>query len=104
MASPYIQASTTVQLLDCSKAWSLLTTKEKLYAYYFVKASNEGSKVCFFQRSVESPGLFLLFQEVFRVPDLQYKVIEAGLLDEDWNKFKAYAAGEIGRASCRERV
>ena len=93
MASPYIQPSTSVQLLDCSKAWSFLTTKEKLYAYYFVQASNEGSKVCFFQRSIESPGLFLLFQEVFRQADLKQKVIEAGLLEEDWTRFKAYAAG-----------
>ena len=87
-----------MQLLDCSKAWSLLTTKEKLYAYYFVKASNEGSKVCFFQRSIESPGLFLLFQEVFRQTELKQKVIEAGLLEEDWTRFKAYAAGVYNNA------
>jgi dipeptidyl-peptidase-3 len=98
MASPYIQASTPVQLLDCSKAWSLLTTQEKLYAYYFVRASNEGSKVCFFQRSVESPGLFLLFQELFKQPNLKERVLEAGLLEEDWNRFKAYAAGIYNNA------
>lgn len=93
MASPYIHTNAPVQLLDCSRAWNLLTLQEKLYAYYFSKASVEGSKVCFFQRSVESPGLFLLFQEIFTVDNLESKVKEAGLTDDEWVKFKAYAAG-----------
>ena len=93
MASPYIHTNCPIQLLDCSKAWSLLTIQEKLYAYYFSRASLEGSKVCYFQRSVESPGLFLIFQELFSVTGLEKKVREAGLLDEDWIRFKAFAAG-----------
>ena len=98
MASPYIHPRTPIQLLDCSKAWSLLTIEEKLYAYYFSQASNEGSKVCFFQRSVESPGLFLIFQELFAVASLTEKVSESGLSDEDWTKFKAYASGVYSNA------
>lgn len=98
MASPYIHTNTPIQLLDCSKAWDLLSVQEKLYAYYFSKASVEGSKVCFFQKSIESPGLFLLFQEVFSVPRLEEKVKEVGLTDEEWVKFKAYAAGVYNNA------
>ena len=98
MASPYIQPSTSVQLLDCSKAWSLLTTAEKLYAYYFSKACNEGAKICFFQRSLESPGLFLIFQELFTVPNLQSQVLESGISESDWKKFKAYVAGIFNNA------
>lgn len=98
MASPYIHTSTSVQLLDCSNAWELLTIQEKYYAYYISRASVEGSKVCFFQRSVESPGLFLIFQEVFRTENLEEKVKEAGIYNEDWTKFKAFAAGVLVNA------
>ena len=98
MASPYVHTNTPIQLLDCSKAWSLLTIQEKLYAYFFSKACVEGSKVCFFQRSLESPGLFLLFQELFSTPGLEEKVKEAGLLEDEWTKFKAFAAGVYSNA------
>lgn len=98
MASPYIQSSTPVQLLDCSKAWSFLTTTEKLYAYYFSKACNEGAKVCFFQRSLESPGLFLIFQEVFSNPSISSQIQESNISECDWKKFKAYAAGVYNNA------
>ena len=93
MSIPYISVESEVQLLDCRKSWSLLSEKEKLYSYYFSQACVEGAKICFFQRSVESPGLFLLFQELFRVPNLAEKVKEAGISDLEWKQFKAYAAG-----------
>lgn len=93
MAIPYISTATEVQLLDCRKSWELLTNTEKLYSYYFSQACVEGAKVCFFQRSVESPGLFLIFQELFATPSIENKVKEAGLSTDDWLRFKAYAAG-----------
>lgn len=98
MASPHIHTTSPIQLLDCTKAWELLTVQEKLYVHYFSQACVEGSKVCFFQRSSESPGLFLLFQELFLTPGLSELVKEAGLLDDDWVKFKAFASGVYSNA------
>lgn len=51
--------------LKCSEAFNLLTDFEKNYAYYLSKASWEGSKICLFQCSNESPLLFILFQRLF---------------------------------------
>lgn len=93
MASPYIDLSTPIQNLECQRAWDNLTIQEKLYAYFFSKASWEGSLICFFQNSYEAGGLFLLFQEIFRVSDLQSRSLAAGLTEEEWRHFLAYAAG-----------
>jgi len=93
MASPYFQTESPVQLLDCERAWGALSLNEKLYSYYFAKAAWEGSKVCWFQRSYESPGLFLLFQELFAKEGLEEKALQEGLTPEEWAQFKAYAAG-----------
>lgn len=93
MASPYIDLSSPIQILECKRAWDNLTLKEKLYAYYFSKASWEGSLICFFQNSYEAPGLFLLFQDIFSIPDLKSRALSSGLSEEEWNRFLAYAAG-----------
>lgn len=93
MASPYIHIETEVENLDCTQAWTNLTISEKLYAYYFARASWEGSKVCWFQRSYESPGLFLLFQELFKIQDLKQQSLSAGVSEDEYKMLLAYAAG-----------
>jgi len=57
---PYIPFNSPVSALECEKVFNQLTLKEKLYAYYFSRASWSGSKICYFERSYESPGLFYL--------------------------------------------
>ena len=54
-----------VHSIRCGEAWSQLSDTEQAYAYYFYKASWEGAKMGYFQRSYEAPGLFVLFQIVF---------------------------------------
>ncbi|CAG9333102.1 unnamed protein product [Blepharisma stoltei] len=93
MASRFIHIESPVQLLDCLKAWNKLTLKEKFYAHYYSKACWEGSKICYFQKSYESPGIFLLLQEIFSVPNISQKYEEAGFTELDIKQFKAYAAG-----------
>lgn len=60
-----MQDTISVVELKCSEAFNLLTDFEKNYAYYLSKASWEGSKICLFQCSNESPLLFMLFQRLF---------------------------------------
>ncbi|EAR85850.1 peptidase family M49 protein (macronuclear) [Tetrahymena thermophila SB210] len=64
-AAPIIPTTTSISPVDCTKAFNELNLKEKLYAYYFSQASWVGSKICYFQRSYESPALFYLFQKIF---------------------------------------
>lgn len=61
-----IPTDTPVSGLDCTEAFNGLTDKEKLYAHYFGRASWEGALICLLQTSPESPGIFLLLQELFR--------------------------------------
>lgn len=65
MAQPYIPIKTTFTELDCEKAFTALEQKQALYAYYFSKASWSGSKICFFQRSYESPAILYLLLRAF---------------------------------------
>ena len=62
---PIISRESPILHVKCEKAFQALTAEEKLYAYYFTRASWSGSKICYFQRSYESPALFYLLQKVF---------------------------------------
>jgi dipeptidyl-peptidase-3 len=53
--------------LKCKEAFNQLSDKEKKYCYYLSNASWEGSLICLFQCSIESPYLFLLFQKLFSI-------------------------------------
>ena len=45
---PIIPVDTKFSTLECGKAFDTLTEQEKLYAYYFSRASWEGAKICYF--------------------------------------------------------
>lgn len=60
-----------INLLDCKTAFSGLTGKEKLYAHYLCRASWEGALICLLQTSPESPGIFLLLQELFHAESVE---------------------------------
>lgn len=46
---PYIPVTTRISKVDCEVAFNTLgQLKEKLYAYYFTRASWFGSKICYF--------------------------------------------------------
>ncbi len=70
-ATVYISPESTVQHISCEKAFSKLDSKEKLYSYYFSRACWSGCKICYFQRSFESPALFFLFYKIFFMETVQ---------------------------------
>jgi dipeptidyl-peptidase III len=89
-----INVNAPVNAIKCGDAWEQLDLKEKMYAYYFYKASWEGSMICWFQRSYESPALFILLNIVFSQNIERLKEKSLAIVSEDeWNMFHAYAAG-----------
>lgn len=90
-----IQERAPVHAIKCGDAWNQLDEKEKLYAYYFTRACWEGSMICWFQRSYESPALFILLQIVLTqdLDKLKEKAIENGVQVEEFSQFISYAAG-----------
>jgi dipeptidyl-peptidase-3 len=61
----YIDTIGRIQTIDSEKAFSGLTDKEKNYSYHFARASWEGAKICYFERSYESPALLYMFTRIF---------------------------------------
>ena len=92
----YIDLRSPIANIDCEKPFQKLDTREKLYAYYFSRASWEGSKICYFQRSYESPALFYLINKILTLQTLeQVKATckQNGFTDDDWTHLTAYLAG-----------
>jgi dipeptidyl-peptidase-3 len=65
MAKPYIPTETNFSLIDCEQAFGALDEKQALYSYYFAKASWNGAKICFFERSFESPAMLYIILKAF---------------------------------------
>ncbi|KAL9953202.1 hypothetical protein ACROYT_G040579 [Oculina patagonica] len=90
-----------INLLDCRTAFSGLTEKEKLYAHYLCRASWDGALICLLQTSPESPGIFLLLQQLFHaesVEELKERALssENGPTQEEFENFLIYAAAFYG--------
>ena len=67
--------------------------KEKSYCYWLTRASWEGSKICYFQRSHESPALFYLFQSIFisqSPEELREQLVPKELSEDEWTKITCY--------------
>lgn len=62
---PYIQIDTPFSLIACQEAFAALDQKQALYSYYFARASWNGAKICFFERSYESPAMLYIVLRAF---------------------------------------
>jgi len=92
----YIDLKAPIMTIDCQQAFNRLDIREKLYAFHFSRASWEGSKICYFERSYESPALFYLFMKIFSVQtieEVRAETLKNGLNEEEWKKLTAYIAG-----------
>ncbi len=65
MSKPFISLETNFSLIDCEQAFNSLEEKQALYSYFFAKASWNGAKVCFFERSFESPAMLFIILKAF---------------------------------------
>lgn len=65
IAKEFIPVTTNIHSIECPSAFNQLTKQEKLYAYHMARAAWEGSKLCWFQRSYESPALLVLLKLLF---------------------------------------
>jgi len=76
---------TPIHYINSEASFSQLSDKEALYAYYMTRASWEGAKICYFQRSYESPALMVLFSLVFGDGlSLKENAISAGVTEVEW--------------------
>lgn len=93
----HIELTTSVGAIDAKDAFFQLEDKEKLYAYWLTRASWEGAKIAYFQRSYESPVLLYLFGKIFEKEDidtLRQKTLDSKTLtEEEWKHLTAYVAG-----------
>ncbi|CAD8147171.1 unnamed protein product [Paramecium octaurelia] len=81
--APVIQVNSPITSF-ASPGFKGLNENEKLYAYHFARASWEGAKICFFQRSYESPGLFYIFHKIFSTEKPQ--AVKVRLLQNGWSE------------------
>ena len=66
MSKPqHISIDTAFSTIDCETAFKGLDNKQAQYAYNFAKASWNGAKICFFERSYESPALLYIILKAF---------------------------------------
>ena len=65
MSKPFIPIETAFSLIACEDAFNALDERQAAYAHYFAMASWNGAKVCFFERSYESPAMLYLIIRAF---------------------------------------
>ncbi len=96
MAKPYIPLATTLAELDCEKAFNALADQQAHYAYNFVKSAWNGSKICYFERSYESPALLYIILKAFEQgPKKTVDAIKANFDEVAINQILIYIAAFI---------
>ncbi|CAK87860.1 unnamed protein product (macronuclear) [Paramecium tetraurelia] len=92
--APVIQVNSPVTSFS-SPGFKVLNQNEKQYAYHFARASWEGARICYFQRSYESPGLFYIFHKIFSTEKPQavkQRLSQSGWSEEEVQQLFAYIA------------
>lgn len=90
----FIPVSAPVHHVECQSAFEQLDQKEAAYAYHMAGASWIGSIVCWFQRSYEAPGLFIVLSLFFKdgVDKTKERALLGGITEQEWDQFLVYAA------------
>ena len=82
--------------ISCEEAFNLVTDRERMYAYYMMRASYQGAMIGYFQRSFEAPALFWMLINVFKHDSMEnirsHAVKELWFTEEEWKKFTCYCA------------
>lgn len=90
----YIDPKTPILNVDAKDAFSRLTLQEKLYSYYFTRASWTGSLATYFQRSFESGALLYVLYKIFHAEDPETvkknSIANGGLSDSEWHNLSVY--------------
>lgn len=85
----------TIKSLNFTKSFSQLTAEEKLYTYYFYKASWSGFPIVLFNFTKDGPLLFVMFQKFFKSfksTNEAYEKISSLTSEEEARLFFEYAA------------
>ena len=56
LSNHIIPATAGIRHIAAVSAFAALSQKEKNYVYHFSRAAYHGAKICYFQRSYESPA------------------------------------------------
>ncbi|XP_035228108.1 dipeptidyl peptidase 3-like isoform X2 [Stegodyphus dumicola] len=88
---------TPIVFLNCEKAFSALTEKEKLYAHYLSRASWYGGLIVLCQTSLESPLIYVLLHKLFRSQPLnelkQIALQKCDFSEDEFTALLIYACG-----------
>lgn len=87
--------------VEAAKAFTALTTKQRLYAYHLSQACWTGSLITFVQTSPESPSIFVLLHKLFSAISpsrLRAAALEASIPDEAVTAFFVYSAAVFSNA------
>ena len=90
----FISVATPVHVVEGKAPFNELEDRDAKYAYYMARASWEGSKLGWFQRSYESPGLFVLLNLIFNQSAINTKInaLSANITEDEWNQFLVFSA------------
>lgn len=94
MSKPIISLETNFSLIDCEQAFKGLQEKQALYSYYFAQASWNGAKVCFFERSFESPAMLYIILKAFQSKSARqlFEEAKAKISEDELKKIYFYSS------------
>lgn len=88
-----------IMALNFKETFEQLTDDEKAYTYYLSKACWAGAPIVLFQKSYESPALFIIFQKFFSsfqpFKELKKQILQKSnstITDVEYKQFITYAA------------
>ena len=87
-----IPTTANIHSIACLKSFNQLEHREKMYAYHFARAAWQGSRICWFQRSAESPALLVMLYNLWSKGIEEVRKQNAELSDDQMSMLYAYSA------------